>query len=75
MLFEIKFNFRRTDRYFFDLQGYEVNGAYLYHASVPVEGGSRRVPGKTGQHLGSATAAYGNAEVVVKEGYEILCWR
>ncbi|OAX40644.1 hypothetical protein K503DRAFT_737060 [Rhizopogon vinicolor AM-OR11-026] len=53
--------------------GYEENGAKLYHALARVQG--TLVPGKTGEHLEGCNVAFGNGEHVVKEGYEILCWR
>ena len=53
----------------------------LYHAigsvSVADPAGSKTivVPGKTGEHLKSASFAYGGRELVMREGYSILVWR
>ncbi|TRM64693.1 hypothetical protein BD626DRAFT_489603 [Schizophyllum amplum] len=53
--------------------GYEESGAKLYHAIATIDG--LRVPGKTGEHLGAANVSFGGAEHVVRDGYEVLCWR
>jgi len=53
--------------------GYEDNGAKLYHAIGVVNG--VRVPGKTGEHLGGCNVPFGGQEHVIRDGYEILCWR
>ncbi|KAI0260534.1 hypothetical protein BC834DRAFT_900301 [Gloeopeniophorella convolvens] len=53
--------------------GYESSGARLYHALAVVDG--VRVPGKTGEHLGGCNVAFGGREHVVRDDYEILCWR
>jgi len=53
--------------------GYEQGGGKLYHAMGNIQG--IRVPGKTGEHLGGCNIAFGNAEHVIHENYEILCWR
>jgi len=53
--------------------GYEESGHRLYHAVAVVHGCS--VPGKTGAHLGGAHVPFGGSEIIVAEGYWILCWR
>ncbi|KAK4697297.1 hypothetical protein P7C70_g8234, partial [Phenoliferia sp. Uapishka_3] len=55
--------------------GFEEDGNHLFHALVPVREHEIMVPGKTGPHLHAAHAAWGGGELVVKEGYQILCWR
>ncbi|PCH42162.1 hypothetical protein WOLCODRAFT_152199 [Wolfiporia cocos MD-104 SS10] len=52
--------------------GYEEAGK-LYHALALVNG--VRVPGKTGHHLGACNVPFGGGEAVVRENYEILCWK
>jgi len=52
--------------------GYEANGDMLYHALATISG--VHVPGKTGAHLRSAHFPFGNQEVVLEDGYNILCW-
>jgi len=53
--------------------GFEQNGAELYHAVAVING--VKVPGKTGVHLGGCNVPYGGREHVVREKYEILCWK
>jgi hypothetical protein len=53
--------------------GFEKNGQELYHAVATFNG--VRIPGKTGAHLGGCHFAFGGGERVVREKYEILCWR
>lgn len=53
--------------------GYEENGQNLYHAMGRVDG--IWVPGKTGEHLGGCNVAFGGGEHIIKDDYEILCWR
>jgi hypothetical protein len=53
--------------------GYEESGQSLYHAMGLV--GGIWVPGKTGEHLGGCNVAFGNAEHVIDNDYDILCWR
>jgi len=53
--------------------GFEQNGTELYHAVAVIDG--VKVPGKAGIHLGGCNVPYGGREHVVKEKYEILCWR
>jgi len=53
--------------------GYEENGQKLYHATASIYG--CMVPGKTGEHLGAAHIPYGWKENIVKENYDILCWK
>ncbi|KAH9058359.1 hypothetical protein EDB87DRAFT_920665 [Lactarius vividus] len=53
--------------------GFEKSGQELYHAVAVVNG--VKVPGKTGAHLRGCNVAFGGAERVVKEKYEILCWK
>ncbi|KAN0092779.1 Protein of unknown function (DUF3421) domain containing protein [Tylopilus felleus] len=53
--------------------GYEENGAKLYHAIATVN--DLKIPGKTGEHLGSCNVGYGGGEHVIARGYEILCWK
>jgi len=53
--------------------GYEENGEKLYHAVGLVNG--VRVPGKTGSHLGGCNVAFGGREHIIRENYDILCWR
>lgn len=57
--------------------GYEANGEHLWHAATTLapEYGGVTLPGKTGTHLGGANFAFGGTELVVREGYQILCWR
>ena len=33
------------------------------------------VPGKWGEHLGGVMVAYGEREVLVREGGKVLCWK
>jgi len=53
--------------------GFETNGQNLYHAVATVQG--VRVPGKTGIHLSGANVPFGGREHIIRDGYEILCWR
>ncbi|KAJ7618725.1 hypothetical protein FB45DRAFT_170772 [Roridomyces roridus] len=53
--------------------GYEITGQKLYHAVANV--GGIFVPGKTGPHLAGCNIAMGDREVILNEGYQILCWR
>ncbi|KAG2074226.1 hypothetical protein BDR04DRAFT_198880 [Suillus decipiens] len=50
--------------------GYEEDGRPLYHAMGRVEG--TQVPGKTGEHLGGCNVAFGGAERIIRNDYEIL---
>lgn len=74
----------------FCTQGFEESGEYLYHALLTINGqrvpgktGAHLVRspcvcggmGADGVNQHAAHAAYGGAEVVQKEGYEVLCWR
>ncbi|KAI0065091.1 hypothetical protein BV25DRAFT_1913732 [Artomyces pyxidatus] len=53
--------------------GYEDHGAKLYHAIAQVQG--VMVPGKTAEHLGGCNIAFGGGEHIIRDNYEILCWR
>ncbi|KAH9995817.1 hypothetical protein BJV77DRAFT_209743 [Russula vinacea] len=53
--------------------GFEQGGQELYHAVAAING--TKVPGKTGTHLGGCNIPYGGQEHVVRQNYEILCWR
>ncbi|KAK0193786.1 hypothetical protein F5146DRAFT_1134581 [Armillaria mellea] len=53
--------------------GYEEDGTPLYHAVGSVNG--IKVPGKTGAHLGGCNLSFGGDEHVVRDNYEILCWK
>ncbi|KAH9037893.1 hypothetical protein EDB85DRAFT_1935162 [Lactarius pseudohatsudake] len=53
--------------------GFEKSGLELYHAVAVVNG--VRVPGKTNAHLSGCNVAFGGVELVVREKYEILCWK
>ncbi|KAI0632696.1 hypothetical protein C8Q77DRAFT_838195 [Trametes polyzona] len=53
--------------------GRESNGEPLYFALAPL--GRVWVPGKVGPHLPGAHIAFGGREHIVREGYDILCWR
>ncbi|KIK63144.1 hypothetical protein GYMLUDRAFT_41465 [Collybiopsis luxurians FD-317 M1] len=53
--------------------GYEDNGNKLYHAIANV--GGVMVPGKTGTHLGGCNVSFAGGEHVIRENYDILCWR
>ena len=56
--------------------GYERDGKPLFHALVPIrhDGTVLQVPGKTGEHLHGANAAFGGREIV-QDRYRILVWR
>lgn len=53
--------------------GYEEGGGKLYHALAIVHG--VRVPGKTAEHLHGCNVAFGGSEHIIRENYEILCWK
>jgi len=53
--------------------GFENDGKELYHAVAVIDG--VKVPGKTGAHLGAANVPYDGKEYVVRDDYEILCWK
>ncbi|KAF8992833.1 hypothetical protein BDQ17DRAFT_1392762 [Cyathus striatus] len=49
------------------------NGSKLYHAVAEING--VRVPGKTGEHLGGCNVPFGGTEHIVRDNYEVLCWK
>lgn len=53
--------------------GFEEDGRPLYHAMGKVDGVP--VPGKTGEHLGGCHIPFGCSEIIVKDDYDILCWK
>ncbi|KAJ3744305.1 hypothetical protein DFH05DRAFT_1173341 [Lentinula detonsa] len=53
--------------------GYEDNGDKLYHGIATVSG--VRVPGKTGLHLGGCNVSFAGEEHIIRENYDILCWK
>ncbi|VDC03641.1 unnamed protein product [Peniophora sp. CBMAI 1063] len=53
--------------------GYEEDGHKLYHAAANMNGVV--VPGKTAERLGGAHIPYGGGEHVIRDNYDILCWK
>lgn len=53
--------------------GYEKSGQQLFHALARLKG--CWVPGKTGRHLGGANFPFDCTEVILTEGYRVLCWK
>ncbi|KAF5377323.1 hypothetical protein D9757_008040 [Collybiopsis confluens] len=50
-----------------------VTGNKLYHGIGDV--GGVMVPGKAGTHLGGCNVSFGGKEHIIRENYDILCWR